>query len=183
MREDLVPTLALIERLTAEPLLREYEASLIVWQVLKAAGYAVSDPTQSGRDSPIDLHFTGLLNGVSEKVGVEIKAHRGHVSGQTIYKALDARTAGGFDRMLVIALGQFSPLALDRGSSDRLGKVDLLTPAGSTRLGYAPRAGDASVSKREHHHAQRDARDSASVGACSRGVGRRCLVGSGADAA
>jgi hypothetical protein len=128
MTSNLNSTLTLISLLTANPLPKEYEAALVVWQVLLAAGYAVSDPTKGERGTPIDLRFSGTLNGVEEKVGVEIKAHGGHVSSQTIYKALDARKAAGLDRMLVIALGEFSPLARERTASERLGKLDLLTP-------------------------------------------------------
>jgi len=128
LTDELRTVLGLIDLLNARPARREYEAALIVWQVLKAAGYAVSNPTKGVRGTPIDLRFTGVLNGVEEKVGVEIKAHSGHVSGQTIYQSLVARTAGGFDRMLVIALGEFSPLALERSENEGLGKLDLLTP-------------------------------------------------------
>src|SRR5690606_20339016 len=90
------------------------------------AGYAVSTPSPRNPDMGIDMELQGLIDGKAERVGIEVKSHRGTVSGQTIYKAMDARRAAGLDRILIIALGGYSNLALERAGTDRLGKVDLL---------------------------------------------------------
>ncbi|AYG95613.1 restriction endonuclease [Brevundimonas naejangsanensis] len=97
-----------------------------VYGVLTAAGYAVSTPSPGRPDIGIDMEFQGRINGEPERVGVEVKSHRGKVSGQTIYKAMDAMRATGLDRILIVALGGYSNLALERAGIERLGKVDLL---------------------------------------------------------
>lgn len=94
--------------------------------VLMAAGYAVSTPSPGKPDIGIDMELRGRLDGRSERVGVEVKSHKGRVSGQTIYRAMDAMRAGSLDRILIVALGGYSSLALERADIERLGKVDLL---------------------------------------------------------
>lgn len=127
MNEDLERALALVDQLAAKPSPPEQDVLLLVWGILSRAGYAVGEPNFEG-DPGYDFSFRGQLDGAEEHVAVEIKGGKGPVSGQTMYKLLDARRRGRFDRMLVIGLGSFSKLATDRAKSDSRGKIDLLTP-------------------------------------------------------
>jgi hypothetical protein len=97
-----------------------------IHEVLTAAGYAVSTPSPGKPDIGIDMELRGCIDGKPERVGVEVKSHKGRVSGQTIYRAMDAMRAARLDRVLIVALGGYSPLALARAGIERLGKVDLL---------------------------------------------------------
>jgi hypothetical protein len=72
------------------------------------------------------MMFHGSLEERTELVGIQIKSHRGTVSGQTIYQATHLADRLGLDRILLIALGSFSNLARERAGTDPLGRVDAL---------------------------------------------------------
>lgn len=102
------------------------DVEVAIFEILSAAGYAVTAPQPFHQDDRIDMRLDGRIEGKRERVGVEVKAHRGHVSGQTIYRALDVLRTHALDRILIIGLGGFSPLARERAALERIGKVDLL---------------------------------------------------------
>jgi restriction system protein len=128
MSDELSEALSLVDVLKSRPAPRGIEAERIVWRILRAAGYAISEPREPGRpDGGWDLEFSATLDGTPERVGVEVKGGP-HVSGQTFYQVAETRERERFDRMLLVTVGRFSKLARDRAFERRGQKIDLLEP-------------------------------------------------------
>jgi hypothetical protein len=128
MADDLDEALGLIHMLKALPALRKSKGPEVIWRALKFAGYAVSDPrAPASPGQGWDFEFTAVLDGAHERVGVEINSGP-HLSGQSFYRADRTREEQGFDRVLLVVLGQVSKLARDRAFEQRTLKVDLLDP-------------------------------------------------------
>jgi len=126
--EGLEAALVLVDRFEAAARGREEEAAHVLQRILVECGFWVNAQRSPLIDRKgVDMSFTGRLEDRDENVGVILKGGRGPVSGQTVYRALDLSRAE-FDRVLLVSTGGFSNLALDRSNTDRLGRVDLLTP-------------------------------------------------------
>lgn len=128
--DGLVEALRLVDRLEQMMHRRESAAAPVLQEILMECGFWVSarEPARSEARLDVDMSFTGRVDDEEETVGVILKGGRGPVSGQTVYQALDIVRAS-FDRVLLVSTGGFSALALDRANTDRLGRLDLLTPA------------------------------------------------------
>lgn len=89
--------LQLIDELELSREMSPEDVERSVHAILTVAGYAVSAPSPRAPDMGIDMELQGLIDGKAERVGIEVKSHRGTVSGQTIYKAMNARRDAGLD--------------------------------------------------------------------------------------
>ncbi len=128
MTNKVAEAMRLLEKFEKEGATQPKDAETLVADIFRACGHDVTETGFIGLGADVDCYFRTTLDGLSQLIGVEVRANRKPVPASVVEQAFDLKASGRFDRMMVVASGGFTPAATYHAEAVALGEVDLLVP-------------------------------------------------------
>lgn len=126
--DKMAEALALLERFEVEGASQPKDAEKLIANIFRACGLSVTETGFVGGDEGVDCFFRTNLDGKPQVIGVEVRANKKPVPTDVVERALDLKSTGRFDRVMVVASGGFTRAAVYHAEAVALGQVDLLVP-------------------------------------------------------
>lgn len=123
--------LALLERFERGEFIQPSEAESLLVGVFEACGYPITEKGFVGSGNAlleVDCFIRARVDGSLKMIAVEVKAGSRPAGIESIQQAFNLKTAGPFDRAMIVSRLGFSADALQQADTIGLGEIDLFGP-------------------------------------------------------
>ncbi|WP_050420627.1 restriction endonuclease [Bradyrhizobium tropiciagri] len=123
--------LALLDRFERGEFIEPSDAEKLLVQIFEACGYPVTEKGFVGSSSAlleVDCFIRAKVDGALKMIAVEVKAGSRPAGIESVEQAFKLKTAGPFDRAMIVSRLGFSADAIQRADTIGLGEIDLLGP-------------------------------------------------------
>lgn len=133
------------------------DAEKLIATIFRVSGHPVTDTGFMESNRGADLFVETMLNGVRQRIAVEVKYRSGPADEASIHQLLAFRDSGHVQRSMIVARDGFTPAALELARSFDVGLIDLLSPPDLRNwlAKYAPQAPSASSAEQIVRQAMR----------------------------
>ncbi|WP_316169026.1 MULTISPECIES: restriction endonuclease [unclassified Bradyrhizobium] len=123
--------LALLDRFERGEFIEPSDAEKLLVQIFEACGYPVTEKGFVGSSNAlleVDCFIRAKVDGSLKMIAVEVKAGSRPAGIESVEQAFNLKTAGPFDRAMIVSRLGFSADALQHADTIGLGEIDLLGP-------------------------------------------------------
>ena len=120
---------ALLERFEREEKMLPSDAEKLVSAVFHACGHPVVGSGFVESNNGIDLFIETQLDGILQRISVEVKYRRGAADEDSIRQLISSRDIEQLHRTMIVSRGGFTPGALRMAAENGVGNLDLLSPS------------------------------------------------------